>query len=77
MTGCCLHLDAGEIMSWIDLLKTVPLYVAALAAVVWLTVLETDINESPIVRLQQVSIKKRNPFSLLRLRFHRAHFEEC
>lgn len=42
-------------MSWIDLLKTVPLYVAALAAVVWLTVQETELNESPIVRLKQVS----------------------
>lgn len=45
----------GGVMSWYDLLKTVPLYVAALAAVVWLTVIETDLNESPIVRLQQVS----------------------
>lgn len=54
-----MHLDAGEIMSWINLLKTVPLYVAVLAAVIWFTVLETDLNESPIVRLQQVSTKKR------------------
>lgn len=42
-------------MGWIDLLKTVPLYVAALSAVIWLSVLETDLNESPILRLEQVS----------------------
>ena len=60
-------------MSWIDLLKTVPLYVAALAAVVWLTVQETELNESPIVRLRQVSLLHRKRGCMLTLLFFAGH----
>lgn len=42
-------------MNWIDLIKTVPIYVAVVSAAVWLTVIETEFNGNPIVRLEQVS----------------------
>lgn len=40
-------------MKWIDLVKTLPIYIAALLAVIWLTFIETELDDRPLVRLEQ------------------------